>query len=375
MARKTLTLEAVNARLAAAKIGLVVEQRGDRLSLRGTLPPKPGSKATKPTQQRLSLGVMASAAGLEYAEAKALEIGSLLAQHRFNWIDFEQDSGLVNAESCEAWIERFRKQWEKTQTGTPEQIALMWNEQFWYPAFKKLPPHAKLTAELISTVVERGWKPRSRSRQIACQKMARLAEMAGIEVNLKDLQRGYNPTEVDRIIPDDDTITAAIDGMTNPEWQWIAGMMATFGLRDHEAFLCRLEERESEGVTLLVAVVEDGKTRKKTGERECYPLPPEWCDRWDLRNIRKPAVNTRILKEYGDRTSKAFQRQKVGFAPYCLRHAWAIRAALILNLPTAIAARMLGHDPTVNLAIYQRHISQSRAAEAFVKALGQIERK
>ncbi|MDV3351964.1 hypothetical protein QGP82_24990 [Leptothoe sp. LEGE 181152] len=58
MGRKLLTIEAINARLETAQLGLKIYQRGEKLSIRGTLPPKPSSKRTKPHQQLISLGCM-----------------------------------------------------------------------------------------------------------------------------------------------------------------------------------------------------------------------------------------------------------------------------------------------------------------------------
>ncbi|MEH2156484.1 hypothetical protein [Nostoc sp.] len=66
-----LTIEVINDRLKKALIGVRVEARGDRLSLRATLPPKPGSNKTKPYQQYLALGICANPAGLQRAEAEA----------------------------------------------------------------------------------------------------------------------------------------------------------------------------------------------------------------------------------------------------------------------------------------------------------------
>ncbi|MEO1352070.1 MAG: hypothetical protein AAFW84_25250 [Cyanobacteria bacterium J06635_15] len=56
MGRKALTVEAINARLEAAQLGLRIYQQGEKLSIRGTLSPRPGSKYTKPHQQLISLG-------------------------------------------------------------------------------------------------------------------------------------------------------------------------------------------------------------------------------------------------------------------------------------------------------------------------------
>lgn len=364
MGRKVLTVDAANQRLDAAQMGLRLYQRGEKLSLRGTLPPRPDSKETRPKQQFITLGVYANPAGIEYAEAEAFRLGALLAQKRFDWREVEPDTK-ENSETCQAWIDRFQQDWQKQQEGDEDAIALRWREQFWYPAFKWLPPTAKLTSHLLDDVVDR-WKPNSRSRQVACQKLQRLADFAGIESKVRDRQGDYRLSNVERIIPNDDEIIAAIDGMKNKSWQWVAAMMATYNLRDHEAFLCEVEWREYDGQRWLVALVPYGT---KTGKRETFPLPPEWVDRWQLWEVRRPTVTARMNKDYGDRTSTAFQRAKMPFPPYSLRHAWSLRAALWLELPTAVASQFMGHNPNVNLGTYQKHISKERAAQTYFAAL------
>jgi integrase len=364
MGRKALTVEAANKRLEAAQIGLRLFQRGEKLSLRGTLPPRPGSKKDRPSQQLIRLGVYANPAGIEFAEAEAYRLGALLAQKRFDWRDLDADPN-EKSDTCESWIERFKKDWLKQQEGDEEAISVRWREQFWYPAFKWLPPNAKLTAHLLDEVSDH-WKPNTRSRQIACQKFQRLADFAGIASTVRERQGDYRLSNVQRVIPDDKDIIAAIDGMKNTSWQWIAAMMATYNLRDHEAFLCDVEWRDYDGQRWLVALVPDGT---KTGRRETFPLPPEWVDRWELWEVRRPSVTVRVNKDYGDRTSTAFQRAKMPFPPYSLRHAWSLRAALWLELPTAVASQFMGHNPNVNLGTYQKHISKERAAQSYFAAL------
>ena len=205
MPSKVLTIEAINERLKAASIGVRVYARGarkEKLSLRAVLPPKPGSNRQKPYQQYLSLDVYANPTGLKFAEAEAKRIGGLLAQKRFEWEMFVQEEEVDRSkETCGYWIERFRKDWLKSQNGDQDAINLKWKEEFWYPAFKWLTPERKLTAALLEQTTSR-WKPNSRSLQIACQKLQRLAKFAGIECDLKSKQGSYNPKKVTRTIPD-----------------------------------------------------------------------------------------------------------------------------------------------------------------------------
>jgi hypothetical protein len=89
MPKLKLTIEAINARLKAAKVGVSVLPRGDRLYLQATLPPKPRKKKTQPYQQQVSLKIYASQDGLAQAEAKALELGELIAREKFDWKTYE----------------------------------------------------------------------------------------------------------------------------------------------------------------------------------------------------------------------------------------------------------------------------------------------
>ncbi len=67
-------IEQANGRLKAANVGVAIEQSGNRLYLRATLPPKPGATRHEPYQQRISLssqGIRANPIGIKEAEAEA----------------------------------------------------------------------------------------------------------------------------------------------------------------------------------------------------------------------------------------------------------------------------------------------------------------
>ncbi|MEM9446905.1 MAG: hypothetical protein AAGA75_00040 [Cyanobacteria bacterium P01_E01_bin.6] len=364
MVKRKLTLEAVNQRLRASAAGLVVMQRGERLYLRGTLPPKPGSGKLKAHQQEISLKIYANPAGLEYAESKAMELGALIAQKRFSWLEVQGDRH--NADSCQAWIEAFKKYaLQNLIKTTGEQAEIDWKERFWYPAFTKLNPKSDLTADAIILAVQKT-KVDSRSRQVCCQRMNKLAEFAGIKIDLKPYQGNYNPRNVDRDIPSDEEIEKAIDSMKNPEWKHVAAMMATYGLRDHEVWFAKVVSLDTGDRTVMMCEITDGKTGAR---KSIPPLPPEWAERWELAEGSPPNLKVRTNKEYGDRTARAFTRQKNPHKPYSYRHAFAIRAALKYGFPTAVSAKWLGHDPSVYLSTYQKHISEAQATEAFLEKI------
>jgi len=75
-----------NARLAAGAVALRLERRGERLGLRGPLPCRRGSGRI--TVQRISLGLVADAKGLEQACSSLRRVQQQLQQQRFRWTDW-----------------------------------------------------------------------------------------------------------------------------------------------------------------------------------------------------------------------------------------------------------------------------------------------
>ncbi|EKU97921.1 hypothetical protein Lepto7375DRAFT_7179 [Leptolyngbya sp. PCC 7375] len=366
--RKTpkLSVESINQSLADAGMPVTLEATTSRgaLRLRATFPPKPGSDKNKPHRQRLSLNTYDTPEGLEYAKAEAFKIGAQLLRHEFEWPIQTTERDPIES-TAGYWIDKFKAQWLETQTGLPEALDKRWRENYWYPCFKHLDPTRKLTTVYLSTVASNQWRPNSRSKQKGVQLLSRLADMAGMDFDASNFKSGYNPNKVKREIPTDDQIESVIDNIKNRKWQWVAGMMATYGLRDHEVFVCQLEQRVFKNRTVLIALVPE---ETKTGSRPVLPLPEMWIKRWRLDEVDKPKVTAVINKDYGDRVSTQFQRMKIPFPAYSLRHAWNIRAALQAELPTAVAAQLAGHDPGTNLRVYQKHIGEARAQEAWLKA-------
>jgi integrase len=359
LAKGELTIEAVNQRLKLANVGVSVRQKGKRLYLRATLPPKPASTKVKPFQQDVALKLYANPAGIERAEAEARKMGALLACKEFDWslyttIEPQGDSD----KTCGHWIERFKQHCLETnlQRKSQQQSELLWRERYYNPALKWLPEHKELDAAVIITAAQRA-KPNSRSRQMACHMLQQFAKFAGIEVDLKPYVGNYSPKKVVRKIPADDLIIASIDKFNHlPEWRNLYGLMATYGLRNHEVFYTKLDWQETEEGRVLVAAVQDGKT----GARKVYPFYPEWVDRWELWNLRLPNLTCRLNQDYGERIARAFKRVDIPFAPYNLRHAYAIRISVVFKLPVAVAASFMGHSPTIHWQTYNRWISEDQ---------------
>lgn len=196
-----------------------------------------------------------------------------------------------------------------------------------------------------------------------------------IDAGLTDLQREdvlrlrqastYSAVSVaERSLVSDEAIVAWIDSLEDrPQWQWVFGMLATYGLRPHEAF--HLEGPPDEDS--LIAVLPE----TKTGFHVSHPAPEEWIDRWSLRQMRLPVIRSdRANNLLGQavwtkcsRLSPPLAEDGRRLSPYDLRHCWARRVHcspdLIPFWTTAAAAESLGHSEAVHRRHYQRWITKA----------------
>lgn len=120
---------------------------------------------------------------------------------------------------------------------------LTWQET-WQRTFDRLPQDEPLSEAAILAVVLLT-ENHTRSRELACQRLQRLAEFAGVTVDLKPFQCEYSETSLTpRDLPDEKLILEWRNRIENPQWRWIYGMMAAFGLRPHECFFASLSTLE-----------------------------------------------------------------------------------------------------------------------------------
>ncbi|WP_174783275.1 integrase [Dolichospermum sp. UHCC 0406] len=336
------TIEEVNARLKAGKIGVAVCQRGDKLSLRATFPPKSGTG--KPHQQYLALGCYANPAGLQFAEAEAKKVGGLLAQGRFEWSEY-LDQGLQSApiSSAKNWIQKFEVDYYSRRGKSPT-TETTWKSDY-LPAWRLLGD--ELTPEAMLAAVAQV-PANTRKRKLVCEKLIALAKFAGQPIDLKPYIGSYGIGETTpRYIPSRKEIEANRELLKN-HWQWAYGILATYGLRPHEVFFCEISPEHPYLLKVL---------RGKTGYREVYPYHLDWAKNWELWRQQELPCTAPTLKEYGQRVTKAFSRANIPFTAYCLRHAYCIRLSTEYKIPVAIAKRCCkqfaaswaGHEPGVYL--------------------------
>ena len=335
----TPKLRQVNGRLKASNTGASVEQRGERLLLRATLPPRPHSPKGKPYQQRVSTGLPANPAGLREAEKRARLLGAQIVAREFDWTDW---GVLENKQTltCLEWINLYRKHYLK-QGGTLD----TWEGDY-EKALKHLPSKALLTIEALEALVN-ATTPHTRSRQRAAMAAGALAKFAELDWDASKLRGKYNSNRVaTRDLPDDEAIARHREKISNPAWRWVYGMMATYGLRNHEVFFVDLSKFP------VVQVLE----KTKTGSREVWPCYPEWAEQWNLQNKILPPVNLDRSNQKIGHSVTEYLSPKLPFVPYDLRHAWAIRT-LLYHWPVELSARQMGHSLEIHVRSYQRWIT------------------
>lgn len=370
----------LNQRLKAAQLGLQVERRGQKLSLRGTLPPRPGSHRLRPHQQRISLDLPATAAGLKQAEQEAKIIAAQLIQNMFDWRRYlpVAGGGRLHQMDLPQQLQAFQRHMlqELTQTEHAASARTTW-EKAYAPYLRKLQAiaqsHPQLSlAEAIYETIQ-SIPTHSRSRQVCCTAFGALAEFLRLElpIDLKTLWGTYSPSHTQtRNLPSDRQIIEAYARIPNSAWRFVYGIMAAYGLRNHEVFFCNYEALAQNQPGAMIEVLDT----TKTGHHEVWPFYPEWVDQFNLRDIQLPAINTDLtrttLQRIGQQVTCQFRRYEIPFSPYDLRHAWAVRT-IHFGLPDTVAARMMGHSVAVHTRTYHRWLNRRDQQQAVETALNQ----
>jgi len=383
-----------NGLLAAEGCALRLEIRGGRLGLRGPLPDRLG--AGQAQVQRLSLGLTASPTGLTIALERLARLRQELASGRFQWHEWKRAStsaveggpaggesmagGLAFrplAEQLEAFEVAFRN--DPKRRRRPAGSRSTWAAAY-RPYLRRLAAHAadqrpgRLDADLLVEVLE-SYELSSRSRQQCGVALAALARHLQLELpeDWRDRAAGYglHLTRF-RPLPTDSQILELVLQIPNPRWRLAYGLMATYGLRNHEVFFCD-GSALAPGADRVLRVL----PTSKTGEHQVWPFQPEWIDHFELERLGRdpkalPIVNLDLrrttLQQVGRRVAEQFRRYGLPITPYDLRHAWAVRT-IHIGLPDTVAARMMGHSVAIHTRTYHHWITRRDQQQAVDAAL------
>ena len=383
-----------NGLLAAEGCALRLEIRGGRLGLRGPLPDRLG--AGQAQVQRLSLGLTASPTGLTIALERLAKLRQELASGRFQWHEWKRASTIAVgggpagdgsiagglafrplAEQLEAFEVAFRN--DPKRRRRPAGSRSTWAAAY-RPYLRRLAAHAadqhpgRLDGDLLVEVLE-SYELSSRSRQQCGVALAALARHLQLELpdDWRDRAAGYglHLTRF-RPLPTDSQILELVRQIPNPRWRLAYGLMATYGLRNHEVFFCD-GSALAPGADRVLRVL----PTSKTGEHQVWPFQPEWIDHFDLERLGRdpnalPIVNLDLrrttLQQVGRRVAEQFRRYGLPITPYDLRHAWAVRT-IHIGLPDTVAARMMGHSVAIHTRTYHHWITRRDQQQAVDAAL------
>ncbi|MCP9891849.1 site-specific integrase [Cyanobium sp. Aljojuca 7D2] len=386
-----------NSALARAGLSLRLELRGQRLGLRGPLPCRHGTG--RHPVQRISLGLAADAAGLEQAKERLKEVLRQLQQGRFDWSAWaralpeptpgspaaERVAGRVTSPVMKGsddplGLESFEAAFfaDPRRRRNPAGCRTTWTSAY-RPYLRRLGAVAAernwpLGLPLLETVLE-SYAPTSRSRQQCGTALAALARHMGqpLPEDWAERAAGYGLHAARfRRLPGDPQILALAEQIPNPSWRLAYGLMATYGLRNHEIFFCDLSALAPGGDRVIRVL-----PTSKTGEHQVWPFQPEWVEHFGLEQLAStepplPPVATDLrrttLQQVGRRVAEQFRRYDLPITPYDLRHAWAVRT-IHIGLPDTVAARMMGHSVAIHTRTYHHWITRRDQQQAVDAAL------
>lgn len=392
-------MKLANQRLAESGTSWRLEIRGQRLGLRGPLPPRAGSGQSKTTIQRLSLGLRATEDAVQEALVHLHQLKHQLQQGTFRWQDWQRPSSCVaepppgqeggqgggasGAEPSSALLDAldsFQRAFhlDPRRRRSPSGARSTWRSAY-QPYLRRLRAIGEqasqdLDAGLLTMVLE-SYPVASRSRQQCALVLGALAQHLTLPLppDWQELGRGYGLHAARfRPLPSDAQILQVFELIPNAQWRLVYGLMATYGLRNHEVFFSDVSAL-GPGCDRVVRVL----PTSKTGEHQVWPFQPEWVERFDLERLAMerqalPPVTTDLrvtsLRTVGQRVSEQFRRYDLPLTPYDLRHAWAVRT-IHIGLPDTVAARMMGHSVGIHNRTYHHWITRRDQQQAVDAAL------
>jgi integrase len=248
-------------------------------------------------------------------------------------------------------------------------------------------------SELLSAVLK-SWKPNSRSRQMAHDRLRALWRQAGWpwpDDAVSDL-RGNG-----KAAADPDGVIGFLDSEIEELRRRILNSRLTqsdlvawdclicFGLRPAELKGLTLQISSTGGMQAVV-VHEKKSSRGSTGPRTVAAVPPAgWppdChalhDRWltyglPRELVAKPSPGEAMAKQLSRLRHQRGERGRLrdGLTPRSLRHAFALRLGVELGLSPREAAELMGHSPCVHLQIYGRRLERPKLLEKVANLVSQ----
>ena len=371
----------VNTDLLSQGIKIRIERRGKLLNFRGPLPCK--SKNNGIQSQRISLNLPANLEGLIECK-KLLQLLLLQLKHnQFQWDNWKKNIKKNKSKKNNQILKEikgFKADFfnDPQRTNSISSTKTTWDSAY-KPYLRRLQKiseddNKNLSADLFCKTLL-SYQSHSRSRQQCSSSLGLFARHLDINLpeNWKKLGSGYSLHNYRfRELPDDNLIKELWSSIPNPKWKLVYGVLACYGLRNHEVFFSDFSSISKKGDNVLRVL-----PNTKTGEHQVWPFHPEWIDLFQLNQLSGkekllPSINTDLnkttLQHIGRRVSEQFRRYNLPITPYDLRHAWAIRT-IHIGLPDTVSARMMGHSVSIHNRTYHHWITKRDQQKAVDTAL------
>ncbi len=353
MKRIDRDIKRANETLKLGKVRCRIERDGNTLRLRATLPPKPGSGKVRAYQQRVVLGVGANPEGLQTAIAYAREVGLAIDRKTFTWDEYLDPA----PESVEEWAERIERDYfkDKERTLTKETT---WEKDYAFVYRKFAEVEKEVSIPAMRYFIKQKTKDHSSVRRRYVYALRLMANTAGLDGSELDGLIGNYEREREKPSLSDEVVARSYYKIPSPQWQWAYGVIAAYGLRNHELFFCHFDQYP------LCRVLEG-----KTDSRWVMPAYREWADEWNLKEMLVPECTGRIYGDYGQRVSKRFYEYKkkglIDFTAKDLRDAYAIRLSRC-QVNSSVGAKSTGHSERVHDEFYHEAYGQRETLEQFL---------
>ena len=379
-------IDIINDKFATQGSKLRIEKRGDKLNIRGSLPSKEDKKKFK--IQRISLGIKADISGLEEAKKKLQLINLQLELNQFDWMNW---TGKLNQKEIKnsfefpnklnQFEEFFFKERKNEYLNSTRKTT--WRSSY-KPYLKRIlniynDHHNQDLVKLFQKTLE-SYKEGSRSRKQCATSLNVLAKFLDIKLpeDWKLNSKGYGLNKAGyRDLPTDELIEKLWEKIPNKSWKFVFGLMATYGLRNHEVFFCDLSSLTNNGDKIIRVL-----PTTKTGEHQVWPFHPEWIEKFELSKLGNnpellPKINRDLkittLQNIGKKITDRFNSYSLQIKPYDLRHAWAVRT-IFYDLPDTVAARMMGHSVSLHTQTYHHWITKRDQQKAVNNALLKVKK-
>ena len=330
-----------------------VNSQKNRLYLLAKLPRKDGKGPNE--AQRIPTGLSDTAVNRRVAEKRRARLQRAIDTDTFEWADWvETNKGGATWKQAIAQLYKKRVILGRTGENT-------W-EQNYMGRLRQADMNKVVTSREIERFMNR-WRVDQCSYKEAFYLIKDMCTLIAVPFPEIPLPK-YKESALANV-PEDHEIIEWVEKIqaVDPELAWCVGMMATYGLRDHELDDCWFIDLKNR-----LGVPDE----TKTGYRTVVPLERDWVDLFELRSERRRVK----VSKAPDSTAQwlFYHRKKVGFPykPYALRHSYAWRLWHVggAKLDIFTAARLMGHSVEVHERTYRKWIQPHTIAVRAEEALG-----